>query len=768
MKKVCFITTVHGTWRGFILKFAQHMHKETDCEIHCICNPDAEFCRQLPAYIHYHPVVMKRGISLGGIGALVKMIRIFRKEKFDMVQYSTPNAAFYASCAAKLTGVPVRLYCQWGMIYVSRKGLGRWLLKSMEKLICRNSTRIEPDSFGNLKFAQQEKLYPPEKGAVVWNGSTGGVDLERYDLAQKPAWRQAIREQHGIPQDSFLYGFVGRINRDKGINELLTAFQGILEKHPSAHMMLVGRIEREKCLDQKLFQWAKDSPNVIFAGRQEHVEQYYSAMDVLVLPSYREGFGSVVVEAEAMELPIIATQIPGPSEAMQKDQTGLMVPKQDAEALKAAMEKLYENTELCTRFGKAGRQYVAQKFEQKEFHRRTLEDRKMLLGMGNAVPARRICFVTTVHGTLRAFVLNLAEYLHETAGYDISFICNPDEDFRVSLPSYIHFYPVAMERGISLGGIGAVVKMIRIFRREKFDLVQYSTPNASCYASIAAKLTGVPVRLYCQWGMAFVGFQGFKRKIFKTIEKMVCRLSTWVEPDSHGNLEFCRAEGLYTEGKSSVNWNGSASGVDLTKFDISQKGIWCRQKRAEHGIPEDAFVYGFVGRITRDKGINELFAAFRAILVETPNVYLILAGRVEKADTLDAALYAWAQQESHVVFAGHTKTVEQYMAAMDAFVLPSYREGFGSTVVEAEAMGVPVIVSDIPGPTNAISRDETGLVVPKKDIPALQKAMKKLLSEPELCRKFGDAGHRFAAERFEQKTLFGYILEDRKRLMGDR
>lgn len=105
-------------------------------------------------------------------------------------------------------------------------------------------------------------------------------------------------------------------------------------------------------------------------------------------------------------------------------------------------------------------------------------------------------------------------------------------------------------------------------------MVQYSTPNASLYAALAAKLAGVPVRLYCQWGMAYVGFHGIKRVIFKRIEKLVCTLSTWVEPDSFGNLKFSHAEGLYPENKGSVIWNGSASGVNLNKFDNSQKPVW--------------------------------------------------------------------------------------------------------------------------------------------------------------------------------------------------
>ena len=380
---------------------------------------------------------------------------------------------------------------------------------------------------------------------------------------------------------------------------------------------------------------------------------------------------------------------------------------------------------------------------------------------------KKVCFITTVSVTLKAFVVDFAKYMYSHGDYEITMICNPDPEFEASLPEYIRFIPIPMERGISLGGVAAMMEMVRIFRREKFDLVQYSTPNASLYASLAAWLARVPVRLYCQWGMAYVGFSGMKRRIFKQVEKTVCSLSTWVEPDSRGNLDFSHAEGLYPEQKGSVNWNGSASGVDLHKFDISCRDQWRGGIRAALGIPAEAFAFGFVGRINGDKGINELFTAFRSLLAKHPDAHLLLGGDPEKAETVDESLYDWAEQEHRVHFCGYTNVVEQYLAAMDAYVLPSYREGFGSAVIEAEAMGLPVIVTDIPGPTNAMVRDVTGLVIPLKDAAALENAMERLMEDPVMAGQFGAAGHRFSADNFEQKTLFGYILEDRKRLLGD-
>ena len=378
---------------------------------------------------------------------------------------------------------------------------------------------------------------------------------------------------------------------------------------------------------------------------------------------------------------------------------------------------------------------------------------------------KKICFITTVSITLNAFVLETAKYIHENTDWDITFICNYDADFEKSLPEYIHYIPVSMERGISISGIKAIIEMEKIFKREKFDLIQYSTPNASLYASIAGKLAKVPVRLYCQWGMVFVGFQGFKRKIFKLEEKFVCKLSTWIEPDSKSNLNFAHSEGLYPENKGSVIWSGSASGVSLKKFDISKKEEYRNQIRTQYNIPDDAFVYGFVGRITRDKGINELLAAYKDI--ETNDLYLMLVGIEELDDNINMDLYNWAQSNCKIIFTGLTNVVEQYLSAMDVYILPSYREGFGMGVVEAEAMGVPVIVTDIPGPTDAIIKNETGLVVKKADVETLKNAMVKMNNDVDFCKKCGENSIEFAKNNFEQQQLFQKILEDRKNLLGE-
>lgn len=372
----------------------------------------------------------------------------------------------------------------------------------------------------------------------------------------------------------------------------------------------------------------------------------------------------------------------------------------------------------------------------------------------------KICFVTTVSSTFESFILPLTKYLHDNTDWDISFVCS-DEKTIDDLPDYIHYFPVIMKRGISFDGIKAIKEMKKIFKREKFDIVQYSTPNASCYASIAAKQAKIPVRLYCQWGIAYVGFSGFKRKIFKCIEKMVCKLSTWIEPDSISNLNFAHKEQLYPNEKGSVIWNGSACGVDLSKFDISKKDEFRNKIRSQYDIDDDKFVYIFIGRVTRDKGINELLESFKEI--SSKDNYLFLLGNNEVDSTVNEELYQWSLQQENIIYTGNVNNVEEYLSAADCYVLPSYREGFGMSVVEAEAMGVPVIVTNIPGPIDAMVDNETGLSVEKENVKELTSAMIKILNVD--LTSMGNKGMNYASKNFEQNTLFKKIVKDRECLV---
>ena len=258
---------------------------------------------------------------------------------------------------------------------------------------------------------------------------------------------------------------------------------------------------------------------------------------------------------------------------------------------------------------------------------------------------------------------------------------------------------------------------------------------------------------------------GIKKKIFRFIEKTVCRLSTVVQPDSIGNLQFCREQGFYDETKSCVIWNGSAKGLDMTAFDITKKPEFSKEIREKYAIPDDAPVIGFVGRLGKEKGCNELFRAFRKIKKEFPNARLLFVGPIEKENTIEPELLEYFFGCSDIIKTDRVTNVEMYVSAMDIFVLPSYREGFGMSVIEASAMEVPVVVTEYPGPSGGMKNGLTGYAVPVKNDEKLYESVLSLMNDEKLRRKMGIAGRKFVEETFEQRQFIEKYMENRMSLL---
>lgn len=376
------ITTVSLTLKVFVVETAKYLYKQCGYDVTLICDNDEEFKNSLPNYIHYIPVHMARGVDITGVKSIVDFIKVFREEKFDMVQYSTPNAACYASIAAKITKVPVRLYCQWGIRYVGMSGISRKIFKAIEKLVCRNSTDIRAVSPMNKAFAVSEGLYPEEKAVVVGKGGTIGVDMKRYDISKKADYRSAIRKQYGISSEAFVYGFAGRVSADKGCTELMTAFRKITESEPDAKLLIVGPMEDGCGVPAEILEWARKSKQVIMTGMVvgAKMNEYYSAMDVLVHPTYREGFGMVLQEAGALGVAMITTKIPGASEVMENGVSCLLVEPQNVLELETVMKELIIDREYSWEIGQAAYKRTKKYYDRPIMLENQRRDYEKLLG----------------------------------------------------------------------------------------------------------------------------------------------------------------------------------------------------------------------------------------------------------------------------------------------------------------------------------------------------------------------------------------------------
>ena len=384
---------------------------------------------------------------------------------------------------------------------------------------------------------------------------------------------------------------------------------------------------------------------------------------------------------------------------------------------------------------------------------------------------KKICIVTTLSSSINNWIKPfLKEY--QKNNIEVTIICNMTEEYSDDLKKNfpgVKTHIIKFPRGTKLlQSFYSIKELTKFFKKNKFDLVQYSTPNASLYTAIASKKAKIPVRVYCQWGMVFVSRKGIKRLIFKTIEKIICKKSTVIQPDSFGNLNYCRKNKIYPVHKSMVIWNGSAKGLDFNKFDITKKEIFSKEIKENYSIDENDIVLGFVGRLGREKGCNELFKAFKILKKQHKNLKLLFIGPIEKEDTIESELLKYMYECDDIIVTDRVNNVEKYMAAMDIFILPSYREGFGSSVIEAQAMGVPVIVTDIPGPTDGMIKNKTGLVIPVRDVDSIVNAVNELINDEEKRLRFSQNGYEFVKSHFDYEIFKIKLIENRLELLNKK
>jgi glycosyltransferase involved in cell wall biosynthesis len=372
-----------------------------------------------------------------------------------------------------------------------------------------------------------------------------------------------------------------------------------------------------------------------------------------------------------------------------------------------------------------------------------------------------LCILTTVSDSIKAFYEGQIEALNE-AGLKTTVVCADDPKIRDFIPTSTNFIPVEFSRVLSpLRDIKALWKLYWLFRRKKFDIIQYSTPKASLLGSVAAFLALQPVRIYILWGLYYMGQSGVKRFVLRLFEKLICRLSTKIIPISHEMVDFALSEGLGKRSKYEVMLNGSACGVDLEKFS-PEKWEHCRSEiRNRLQLPENAVVIGTVARLTGDKGVNELVQAFNELSKEFPKVYLLLVGEQEEKDRLALTTENIIKNNPRIRSVGWQDNPLPYYVAMDIFCLPTYREGFGEVNLEAQAMGLPVVSTNVIGPRESVDNGVTGFLVEPKNSMALIEPLKKLVRNKELRMQMGRQGRERVKQKFDRNKLIKAVVQHR-------
>ena len=307
---------------------------------------------------------MARGISpWRDIRSLLRLTRILRELRPDIVHVGTPKAGLLGGLAATFMRVPHRWYTMHGLRLETERGLPWLVLYCMEWLACRCAHRVRAVSPSLRTRAIALKLVKPRSVYVLGLGSANGVDLHRFQPAPERYLAAAqLRRKLGIAMDAPVIGFVGRITRDKGIHELHIAYRQLLRQFPGLRLLLIGTFELCCPADEQFRQSCLRDPNVIAVDEVDDLAPYYLLMDLLLLPTHREGFGNVSIEAQAMGVPAVTTDVTGARDSVRDGLTGILVPARDASALSAAAASLMADPELRGRMGSAGRAWVQHHF----------------------------------------------------------------------------------------------------------------------------------------------------------------------------------------------------------------------------------------------------------------------------------------------------------------------------------------------------------------------------------------------------------------------
>ncbi len=384
------------------------------------------------------------------------------------------------------------------------------------------------------------------------------------------------------------------------------------------------------------------------------------------------------------------------------------------------------------------------------------------------LPRPSLCIMTTAAISVRSFYGGQIEALNK-AGFKTTVVCADAETLAAKIPPETDVVSVNFSRIVNpLKDIVALWQVFGLFLKRRFDIVQYSTPKAALIGSIAAFLARIPFRIYILWGLYYTGTKGPARFILKCFERIICLLSTNIIPISHEMVEFALNEGFGQKEKYEVMLNGSACGIDLELFDPGKWEPFRNQIRNQYNIPENSIVVGTVARLTGDKGINELVQAFDKLSNEIPPTYLLLVGEEEEKNRLDADTVLIIRRNNHIRCAGWQANPLPYYAAMDIFCLPTYREGFGEVNLEAQAMKLPVVSTDVIGPRESVANGRTGFLVEPRNSKALVEPLKVLILDATLRKQMGEKARQRVERMFNRKDLIKAVVENRIKLITNK
>lgn len=358
-KKICFVVSTPMTVNAFLRNHIKELAKEY--RVHLVANMEnfsGNIFQGLPIS-EIHDIKIKRNINLyKDLIAIHHLTKLFKIQKFEVVHSVTPKAGLLAMIAAKRAKIKNRIHIFTGQVWHTKTGIFKKFLMNIDKIIVHCATKILVDGKSQRTFLINHHILKATNSQVLGLGSISGVEVSRFRPDETK--RKKLRKELHYSNNDVVFSFLGRLNQDKGIKELALAFNFLVNKYPNARLLLIGSDEGN--MRDYLTKIISKNQFISFYGETKKPEEILQVSDVFCLPSYREGFGTSVLEASLLGIPVICSDTYGLKETMIDEITGLRHEVKNVESLFSAMEILYLSAEKRTQFGKAGREYVLQNF----------------------------------------------------------------------------------------------------------------------------------------------------------------------------------------------------------------------------------------------------------------------------------------------------------------------------------------------------------------------------------------------------------------------
>jgi glycosyltransferase involved in cell wall biosynthesis len=569
---------------------------------------------------------------------------------------------------------------------------------------------------------------------------------------------------------------VGNITANKGQGVLLEAARLLRPRYPGLRVVLAGRdFSRGRFFRQAQARGLGDLYAATGFLDDDDVRGLLAEASLVVLPTLRrEGMPTALLEAMQAGVPVVASRVGGVAEIVEDGRTGVLVTPGDARGLADALSRLLTDRGLASRLAANARRHVVERHGlsvmidgHRAVFREAVARSRTSHGLLAAAPAR-VAHVTTADVSLRYLLLNQLRAIRDR-GYAVTGVSAPGPDVTALTSHGIAHQAVAMSRRFTpLADLRSLVRLYRLMRRARFTIVHAHNPKPGLLAQLAARLAGVPVVVNTLHGFYFHDrMRPWARRFYVALEKIAARCSDLILSQNEEDLAAAVRLGIARPERIRLLGNG----IDLVRFDPARLAPGARRLiRASLGLPEDAPVVGFVGRLVEEKGVRDLLRAATIVLCRIPDARFLLIGGTdaEKPDRLTAEVARELGVERACVFTGVRQDMPALYRAMDVFALPSQREGFPRAPMEASAMGVPCVVTDVRGCRQAVAPFVNGLLVPAADPSALADALLQLLLDPHLARRLGEGGRRRALVEFDERRVFATVLAEYERLLAEK